>query len=279
MRQRMIASPMVALTMRSAARLSAASFATRTLLLGILTLAVSGVAHAAAQPVRQTSDAGYLVESIVHGRADIGQVPDDFIQGMGYSPMASSGTLRNPRGGCSTPGQVGPDGFAKACQTHDLGYDLLRYAEAKGQRLEARARFGLDWRLYVDLMQTCETATCTATATAYYGAVTANSIRQGYKTPHAESSTPWMALVGTVIGLGVAGGRARPNRIRFDEKSPCTSDPVRASASLASGRMTRSRLVWPEASFTTPDSRALPNSLPTSQTAAASSATRRRPTR
>lgn len=206
MRQRNHSRPVVTGLARIICRLSAASFVMRTLVLGVVAMVISGIAHAIAQPARDNSDATYLVESIVAGEADLGQVPTEFVGDMGYAPVPASGTLRNPHGGCSTPGQVGPDRFDGACQTHDLGYDVLRYAEMEGTRLEAKARLELDWRLYVDLLQTCETPTCSLTATAYYCAVSANSIRQGYKTPHAEPTTPWMALVVGVLGLSLAGG-------------------------------------------------------------------------
>lgn len=198
---------MVTMLVYIIARLSAASFVTRTLVLGMMTMAISGVAHAMAQPARQSSDAASdLVESIVTGEANLNQVPIDFADDMGYAPIRGSGTLRKPHGGCSTPGEVGPDRFAQACQTHDLGYDLLRYAEVEGARLTAKARLELDWRLYVDLLDTCETPACSLTATAYYCVVSANSIRQGYKTPHAEPTTPWVALVAGVVGLSAIGG-------------------------------------------------------------------------
>lgn len=205
--------------MRAATIFASAPFVVRTLTLGILALIISGIAHAAAQPSPDRSDeTADLVESIVAGEASLGQVPANFAGDMGYTPVSVSGTLRHPSGGCSTPVPVGPDRFATACQTHDLGYDLLRYAEMEGERLSARARFELDLRLYLDLLETCENPGCPLTATAYYGAVSVNSIRQGYKTPHEEPSTPWMALVVGVLGLGAAGGLPSM-RARFDNVS------------------------------------------------------------
>ena len=188
-------------------RLVAASFITRTLVLGVLTLMISGVAHAVAQPTRDSTDpTSDLVESIVDGEADVADVPRSFIEHMGYTPANSSAGLSHPHGGCSTPGAVGPDDFTDACKTHDLGYDVLRYAESHGTRLSAKARLELDWKLYRDLLDVCDTATCSLTATAYYCAVSANSIRQGYKAPHTEPGTPWMALAVAVFGLSAAGG-------------------------------------------------------------------------
>ena len=207
--------PAIAVVVRSVGRLTAASFLVRTMVLGVLTLAASGVAHAVAQPARENPDATDLVESIAAGDASLSQVPAEFAGDMGYTPVPTSGNLANPNGGCSTPGEIGPERFAGACQTHDLGYDLLRYAEMEGTRLEAKARLELDWKLYVDLLESCETATCSLTATAYYCAVSANSIRQGYKAPHAEPTTPWMALWLGVLGVSAAGGLPAM-RARFD---------------------------------------------------------------
>ena len=200
---------------RIIAGLSTASFIVRTLVIGLLALTVSGLAHAIAQPALGDQDAENLVKSIVAGEADLNQVPNQFIADMGYTPVASSGTLRKPEGGCSTPVELGPDPFDSACQTHDLGYDLLRYAEREGTRLQARARLELDWRLYVDLLQSCGTPTCSAKATAYFCAVSANSIRQGYKAPHAEPTTPWMALVVGIFGLSTAAALPA-TRAKFD---------------------------------------------------------------
>jgi hypothetical protein len=207
MRQRRQTRPIAPIAMRAIGRLSTASFVTRTLLLGLVAIVISGIAHAIVQPGRDNSkEASDLVESIVAGEAHLDQVPVDFVGEMGYTPIPASGTLLNPFGGCSTPGEAGPDRFSEACQIHDLGYDLLRYAEMEGVRLGAKARLELDWKFYLDMLKTCETPTCSLTATAYYGGVSANSIRQGYKTPHAEPTTPWMALAASVFGLSIAGG-------------------------------------------------------------------------
>lgn len=228
MRQDTFLDALVAMATRVAGKFASTSFVMRTLVLGAVTVCISGIAHAVAQPARDNSDATRLVESIVAGDADIDLVPAEFASDMGYTPVPASGNLRNPNGGCSTPGAVGPDRFAGACQTHDLGYDLLRYAEIEGTRLAASARLELDWKLYVDLLQTCETATCSLTATAYYCAVSANSIRQGYKAPHPEPTTPWMALVVGVLGISAASGLPAM-RERFDrdeDRSGSRSDLV-----------------------------------------------------
>ncbi len=185
------------------------AFLARTLIFAMVAVATSGVAHAMSQPaVADSDDAVRIVDSIVAGHADVADVPSDFVDELGYQPVSSEGTLINPNGGCSTPGATGPERFATACRTHDLGYDVLRYAEQEGVRLGAQARFELDRRLYADLLATCETPTCTATATAYFATVSANSIRQGYKAPHAEPAMPWVGLMLAVVALGAVTGLA-----------------------------------------------------------------------
>lgn len=188
------------------------AFVARTLVFGMVAIGTSGVAHAVSQPARPDSDdAVRMVDSIVAGGAEDADVPADFVDDIGYEPVPAAGTLINPNGGCSTPGAIGPEVFDTACRTHDLGYDVLRYAEQEGVRLNAQARFELDRRLYTDLLATCETPTCMATATAYFATVSANSIRQGYKAPHAEPTMPWVGLLLGVVTLGAVTG-LRPVR-------------------------------------------------------------------
>src|SRR5262245_23988863 len=71
---------------------------------------------------------------------DLDHAPSDFAAVMGYTPVVkqlADGTSRlvNPEGGCSVPGEGKPFDFNVACQAHDYGYDLLRYAEKKGTEL------------------------------------------------------------------------------------------------------------------------------------------------
>lgn len=164
---------------------------------GVLTLVVSGIGHAVLHPTGSESDeAARLVNSITEEHATLASVPISFESHIGYQPISMAGSLVDPTGGCSTPGGIGPETFDTACRTHDLGYDALRLAEAEGDRLGAWARFDIDLRFYSDMLDECQTASCQATATAYYTAVTANSIRQGYKAPTVEPTIPWL-----VVGL------------------------------------------------------------------------------
>jgi len=91
--------------MRAIDRLIQGSFVTRTLLLGLVAIVISGAAHAIAQPARDESgETTDLVESMVAGDAQADQVPTGFVDDMGYTPQPASGTLLNPSGGCSIPG-------------------------------------------------------------------------------------------------------------------------------------------------------------------------------
>lgn len=187
-----------------------------TFILGFATIIVSGVGHALLNPVRgEHEEATQLTRSLIDGHATIDSVPGDFTEELGYQPLAQGPTLVNPGGGCSTPARIGPESFEDACRTHDLGYDTLRYAEVKGIPLGAWARFGLDNRLYSDLMRTCDTMTCRATATVYYTAVTGNSIRQGYVAPTAEPAGPWVGIALAVVGVGLV---TTPGAFRFRDR-------------------------------------------------------------
>lgn len=176
----------------------------RTVVFGSAAIVASGVGHALFHPVRDESgEAARVVASMIHQRATLNMVPTSFDAELGYEPVVEVGVLLNPNGGCSTPGQIGPGSFTTACRTHDLGYDMLRFAEVTDARLGAWARLGLDRRLYRDLLRTCETVTCRATATVYFTAVTANSIRQGYVAPTAEPTMPWVGVALSVVGLAM----------------------------------------------------------------------------
>jgi hypothetical protein len=176
------------------------SFLVRIAILGLIVISASGIGHALLKGGRSNEPAT-VVSSVVGEGAMLDRVPAGFEDLLGYVPVPEEGTLINPKGGCSTPGGVGPDTFDTACRAHDFGYDVLRYAEETGTRVGPRARFDLDRRLYADLLQTCETLSCGTTATVYYTAVTLNSIRQGYAAPRTEPIIPWAGTVVGVVGL------------------------------------------------------------------------------
>lgn len=190
-------------------------FLTRISFLGLLVISASGIGHALLNPARgDSSGPATVVTSLVEGEATLDLVPAGFEDQLGYLPVPEAGTLVNPKGGCSTPGGVGPDVFDSACRVHDFGYDILRYAEESGTQVGPWARFDLDRRLYADLLQTCDTLTCGTTATVYYTAVTLNSIRQGYVAPTTEPITPWAGTVVGIVGLATATAPAEGHKWR-----------------------------------------------------------------
>ena len=176
----------------------------RVTLLGLIVMLASGIGHLLRHPVGDSGESAQIVTSLVDGRATLRLVPESFEDDLGYRPVWVDGTLVHPLGACSTPGGVGPDSFETACRVHDFGYDILRYAERRGTRIGPWARFDLDRHLYGDLLKVCDTATCRATATLYYAAVTLNSIRQGYVAPTDEPTVPWAAAAVGVVGLAAA---------------------------------------------------------------------------
>ncbi|MBK1785912.1 phospholipase A2 [Prauserella cavernicola] len=146
----------------------------------------------------------------------LGLIPADFADVTGVQPgeaRAFDGTMRavHVDGGCSTP--WGDDDtrwdFGTPCQAHDLGYDLLRYAEKKGHPLGPEVRGALDDRLSADMHATCETnpkgtpQLCQATASLYSAGIVVNSWHQRWGPPVGEPLVPVLAGV-AVIGFLVS---------------------------------------------------------------------------
>lgn len=190
-------------------RFMRAGFMTRATVLGLLALVISGIGHVANNPARNESrEVTELVESLIDRRADYVVDGDAIATRLGYTPIVESGAWVNPDGSCSTPLPVGPVAFIPPCRGHDLGYDALRLAAGDDSGLGAWARLGLDARLYSDLLETCHDTRCRATAAVYFGAVTVNSIRQGYRSPTAEPVLPWAGLGLGIVGLAALRPRA-----------------------------------------------------------------------
>lgn len=188
-------------------------------------------------------------------------LPTDFTEVTGVIPAtaaAPDGTVRaiHPGGGCSTPWGIDNTrwGFGTACKAHDLGYDLLRYADHKGQPLAPAVRVALDERLSADMHARCTTAPagqqgrCHATASVYSAGLIVNSWHQRWGPPVGEPIVPMLAGV-AVIGLLLAfrlrgwlrthrthhGLRARlPRRTR----QPRTPQPRSPAAPVPGGRWT-----------------------------------------
>ena len=143
---------------------------------------------------------------------DVSQVPSDFAQVMGYTPVAgqlADGTPRliNPRGSCSVPGEGKPFDFTVACQAHDYGYDLLRYAGKKNIELPGTARAQIDAQLSQDLHAQCSASslTCEATIAVFQAGVAFNSWRQLDGPPIDQSGLTRTAGLILLGGLGLSG--------------------------------------------------------------------------
>lgn len=146
-----------------------------------------------ARAARESTVAGRPIEDYLDGSA---AVPDDFPEVMGYTPVeihTPYGTrMAAPGGSCSSPtGDAGPFfDFTYPCKTHDLGYDLLRYADRVGPPPAPDARLAVDQRFRHDMYRDCSAPgsdlvepICDGWANIYTMAVTGNSIRQSYGIP------------------------------------------------------------------------------------------------
>jgi uncharacterized membrane protein len=167
----------------------------RLVLLTAVALLVSGVALGVlALPSRSSTEdhqTARAVRALLSGDAAAADaaLPDDFAPTMGYRPVLRNGLLVRSDGSCSSPVPL-PAGFASACARHDLGYDLLRYADARGRPLGPWAREGLDAALADGLRRACAHTAggCRFAAEAATVAVRANSLRQGNGTPGRETA-------------------------------------------------------------------------------------------
>jgi hypothetical protein len=120
---------------------------------------------------------------------------------------APDGTTRavHVDGGCSTP--LGDENtrwdYSVGCKAHDLGYDLLRYAEKKGHPLPADLRRRLDDQLSRDMHKQCElnpqnsAGFCEVVASVYTAGLVVNSWHQRWGPPRAEPISSW--AVGLII--------------------------------------------------------------------------------
>ncbi|GGN71832.1 hypothetical protein [Nocardia rhizosphaerihabitans] len=120
-------------------------------------------------------------------------IPRDFGYKFGYDPAQRDGLLVNPNGSCSSPVTL-PAEFGPACMAHDLGYDMLRYAERVDEPLGAWARRSVDAALNRRIHAACELrddefsrARCGVMADIAFTAVDVNSRRQEYGAPVVEN--------------------------------------------------------------------------------------------
>jgi hypothetical protein len=151
------------------------------------------------------------VEALVHPGPHpdaLARLPKDFTALSGVTPgalPARDGTVRavHVDGGCSTP--WGDDNtkwdYAVPCKAHDLGYDLLRYADRKGHPLGPEVREALDDRLSYDMHHACDlnpmnsALTCRVVASFYSAGLVVNSWHQRWGPPVGDPIGPMVAGV------------------------------------------------------------------------------------
>ncbi|WP_280401730.1 hypothetical protein [Nocardia carnea] len=215
-------------------------------------LAVAGAAAAlslltvptadAAGPPLTTTPAASAVEALTSPAAAIeSRLPADFGAVTGYRPVLVDGILVAPHGTCSSPVPL-PTEFETPCKAHDLGYDLLRYAQSGGHPLGPWARRELDRTLADRMRAACmhradplARTRCTAMAEVAAVAVDLNSRRQGYGVPvaehfsFAEAAATWLpraaalllaAFATLLTGRAIIGGRfGLPSRCELRDRS------------------------------------------------------------
>ncbi|WP_436494678.1 phospholipase [Actinokineospora sp. HUAS TT18] len=168
------------------------------------------------EPTGPAAEAAATIEAMLDPAAGdpLDRLPADFTAVTGVTPgyaVAPDGQVRavHVGGGCSTP--WGDDNtrwdYTVGCQAHDLGYDLLRYAEAKGLALGADPRRRLDDRLSADMHAQCDldprgsAGTCEVVATLFSAGLVVNSWHQRWGPPRTEPIGAWTAGLLVVIAL------------------------------------------------------------------------------
>ena len=180
-------------------------------------------------PPIENHAAGAAIAAITNEDAAraVAAIPADFASTMGYRPTISQAMVVNPNGACSSPVTL-PSEFDTACKAHDLGYDLLRYADRSGHQLGPWARKSVDAQLDQRMHTACDDrigdtarAGCFAMADIATTAVNANSWRQAYVSPRPELPVKLIAqgavAATAVVTLAVLAlmALARLMRLRF----------------------------------------------------------------
>jgi hypothetical protein len=187
---------------------------------GVLVV-LSGFTGRPAQGATEDRAAADAVYALAQGRLPL--LPDDFGHVMGYRARRVVGPdgavhLVKQGNGCSSPLGATSFDFSVACEEHDLGYDLIRYATSRGRPLRPGARMAIDARFGEDAHRRCDDArhgaaghlACDVTAEVYYRVAAANSLRQGYGNPGREHVGRGLAGAGAlIVAFGIAGAVRR----------------------------------------------------------------------
>ncbi|MGW4245764.1 hypothetical protein [Nocardia sp. NPDC004722] len=184
-----------------------------------IAFAPSASAASAEPAVPENAAARVAILESVAAHPDPTLIPEDFVAFAGYRPVVAGGMLINPKGDCSSPVPL-PAEFDLACDAHDLGYDLLRYAASTGQPLGPWARQTADAGLERRMHAACDTranplsrSECHVMAGIAATAVDLNSLRQHYGSPiyepffEPDGTLPSPATL-SLAGIGLAVGLA-----------------------------------------------------------------------
>ncbi|MEV0360227.1 hypothetical protein AB0H71_29640 [Nocardia sp. NPDC050697] len=197
----------------------------------------AGESAASAPAPAEDSDAAAAVRALSTDDLDL-TVPQGFPELFGYHPALLDGLVVRPDGGCSSPVTL-PAEFELPCKGHDLGYDLLRFADGRGAPLGPWARRDLDAALTAHLHRACEVradefsrSRCHFMADVASAAVSANSHRQDFGVPVVEEVTvpdPEGNNAGMLAGAGVlATGAVALRFSRRGKKGAVQTAPARA---------------------------------------------------
>ncbi|MFI5955036.1 hypothetical protein [Cryptosporangium sp. NPDC051539] len=162
----------------------------------LLALGLGGSSASAVSEPRRDTAAGAAVSELTSGRQFV--PPADFAAVMGYRPVRSGVTWASPGGACSAPTGATRYDFSGPCRSHDLGYDLLRYAAKVGLPLGPWAREAIDAAFGRALDARCAALGrplgCPVAAAVYHGVVVANSWRQDWQDPRPEPAKRWVLI-------------------------------------------------------------------------------------
>ncbi|WP_345343122.1 hypothetical protein [Rhodococcus olei] len=198
-------------------------------------------AGATARPAQGTAahqaraSAAHAIETVTStdpASAAAAAMPADFDAVMGYRPVQLDGMLVDPNGDCSSPVPL-PAEFDTACKGHDLGYDLLRYADLAGAPLGPWARRSLDRQLDERMHAACTSrpndesrSSCYLMANVAAAAVNSNSWRQRFDAPRPEPIGAYAAAGGA--GLLLISGAAVVSRRRRSPAATAAATAVPA---------------------------------------------------
>ncbi|MFW0786734.1 hypothetical protein AAFP35_19745 [Gordonia sp. CPCC 206044] len=150
-----------------------------------------------------STPAGRMVWDLTDGHHErvLAELPDSFVETMGYRPGVEDGYPVDADGDCSSPIPM-PDRFDRLCRTHDFGYDVLRFAEQQGHPLGGWARRRLDGQLIDRMHASCSSPLCDLAAVAAAGGLRLNTWRQYDGPPAPNEST--VRIVSTAVERGWA---------------------------------------------------------------------------